>query len=56
MEAFLLWPYMIHKTFAEKIELMLKAEALYKTALKTQINKRLGFHQVAEGIELYMKN
>ena len=56
IEAFLLWPYMHHKTFAEKIELMLKAEALYKTALKTQVNRRIGLHEIHEGIEIYLKN
>ena len=44
------------KTFAEKIELILNAESLYKTALKTQIHKKLGLHQITEGIETYLKN
>ena len=38
------------------MEIKKSAMELYKSALKTEINKRLGFHQIAEGIEEYFKN
>ena len=38
------------------MEIKKSAMTLYKTALKTKINKRLGFHQIGEGIEEYLNN
>ena len=38
------------------LELVLKAEALYKTVLKTQVNAEYGLHQIQDAIQFYMKN
>jgi len=38
------------------MELVLKAEPLYRGDLATVINKRFGFHQIKEATEFYMAN
>lgn len=44
IESFLLSIYLAKKTQMEYLELVLKAEALYKTVLKTQVNAEYGLH------------
>jgi len=36
--------------------LVLKAEGLYKTVLKTTVQKSFGLHQLPEAINFYLKN
>ena len=38
------------------MEIVLKAESMYRNELKTKINARYGLHQISEAIEYYMKN
>lgn len=38
------------------MEVVLKAEPLYRGDLSTVVQKRFGFHQVKEAIEFYMAN
>jgi hypothetical protein len=40
----------------EYLELVLKAEGLYKTVLKTSLNAEYGLHQIQEAIQFYMQN
>ena len=52
----MLFAFLITKSQEKQMEIKKSAMTLYKTALKTEINKRLGFHQIGEGIEEYLKN
>ena len=56
IESFLLNNYLAKKTLTEYLEIVLKAEAMYRNELKTSINARYGLHQIQEAIEFYMKN
>ena len=44
IESFLLSNYLAKKSLMQYIELVLKAEGLYKDVLKTHINARYGLH------------
>jgi NADPH:quinone reductase-like Zn-dependent oxidoreductase len=56
IESFLLNNYLAKKSLTEYLEIVLKAEAMYRNELKTKINARYGLHQISEAIEYYMKN
>jgi len=56
IEGFILNQYLATKSLSQFFEIFLKAESMYKTALKTTVNKRFGFHQVEEAVEYYLKN
>lgn len=56
IESFLLNNYLAKKTLTEYLEIVLKAEGMYRNELKTQVNARYGLHQIHEAIEFYMKN
>ena len=56
IESFLLSNYLAKKSLMQYIELVLKAEGLYQSVLKTQVNARYGLHQIKEAIEFYMAN
>ena len=56
IESFLLNNYLAKKSLTEYLEIVLKAEAMYRYELKTKINARYGLHQINEAIDFYMQN
>ena len=46
IESFLLNNYLAKKTLTEYLEIVLKAEGMYRNELKTQVNARYGLHQI----------
>jgi NADPH:quinone reductase-like Zn-dependent oxidoreductase len=56
IESFLLNNYLANKTLTEYLEIVLKAETMYRNELKTKINARYGLHEITDAIQYYMKN
>ena len=56
IESFLLNSWLAKKDRAGYIEIFNKAQKMYKTMLKTDIQAKFGLHQIEEAIKFYLKN
>ena len=56
LESYLLTNELAKKTLSQYMELILRAEPLYRGDLATVVQKRFGLHEVKEAIQFYMKN
>lgn len=56
LESFLLTNELAKKSLSQYMELVLRAEPLYRGDLSTVIQKRFGLHQIKEAIQFYMAN
>ena len=56
IESFLMSEYIGSKSLTEFMQVILRAEPLYRTALSSVVQKRFGLHQVKEAIEFYQAN
>ena len=56
LESFLLTNELAKKSLSEYMELILRAEPLYRGDLSTVIQKRFGLHQIKEAVQYYMAN
>ena len=56
IESFLLTNYLMKMSLAQYMELVLRAEPLYRGDLASVVNKRFGLHQIKEATEFYMAN
>jgi len=56
LESYLLTNEMAKKSLAEYMEVILRAEPLYRGDLGTVVQKRFGLHEIKEAIQYYMAN
>ena len=56
LESYLLTNDLARMTLAQYMELVLRAEPLYRGDLSTVVQKRFGLHQIKEAVEFYMAN
>lgn len=56
LESFLLTNIIAKMSLSQYMELVLRAEPLYRGDLATVVQKRFGLHQIKEAIEFYMVN
>ena len=56
LESFLLTNELAAKSLSEYMELILRAEPLYRGDLSTVIQKRFGLHEIKEAVQYYMAN
>eukprot|EP00806_Schmidingerella_arcuata_P003113 Macronucleus_3819.p1 GENE.Macronucleus_3819~~Macronucleus_3819.p1 ORF type:complete len:206 (+),score=65.10 Macronucleus_3819:1-618(+) len=56
LESYLLTNELTKLTLSQYMELVLRAEPLYRGDLSTVVQKRFGLHEIKEAIEFYMAN